>query len=85
MDDLDQGMRAEISSDGRIDLPREYLRSIGLDDGGTVLVTAENGEIRIRAIETMLHRLQELGRKAFAGSGYTVDRFIADRRADWGE
>jgi antitoxin component of MazEF toxin-antitoxin module len=85
MDNLDHSVRLQVSPEGEVHLPSEYLRSIGVADGGPVVVSVKDGEIRIRSLEAMLRRLDELGQKAFAGSGYTVDQFLAERRADWGE
>ncbi len=72
----------KVSDSGKLNLPAQLRRQVGLDRGGPVLVRVEDGEIRIRTVRDSILRLQEQARRLFAGSGDSVEQFIADRRAE---
>lgn len=73
---------AELSSDGMLPLPEELVRAIGIKPGDRVSVGRSGSSIVVRADngrDEAVTRLRE------AMKGYSVDQFLADRRADWGE
>jgi len=57
-------------------------RQVGLETGGPVLVSVVDGAVRMRVMQRALADLQAEARSVFAGSGVTVDSFLADRRAE---
>lgn len=74
---------ARISSGGRVVIPAEYRRALGLQDGDEVLLSLEENEIRITT------RLQALRRAQSIVAQYTPDRearwsdeLITERRAE---
>jgi AbrB family looped-hinge helix DNA binding protein len=71
-----------IAGNGRLSLPTKFRRQIGLENGGVVVVRVEDGEIRIRPVKAIIEEIQNLAAPYLAGSGETVDQFLADRRAD---
>ena len=70
----------KVSKAGHLDLPADLRRSIGVENGGPVSVWVENGELRVRAVADVLAELQAEGSRILAND--SVDRFIADRRAE---
>jgi AbrB family looped-hinge helix DNA binding protein len=81
-----QSTWAQISATGRISLPAEFRKAIGLARGGKVLVELDGNDIRIRTAHEAVARAQELSRRLFAGKpNVSVDDFLAHRREDWGE
>lgn len=68
----------KVSETGKLNLPAQMRRQVGLEQGGPVLVRVEDGEIRMR--DSIL-RVQQQARKLFGGAD-SVDRFIGDRRAE---
>jgi AbrB family looped-hinge helix DNA binding protein len=76
------GTIVRVSPTGRVNLPARLRRQIGLEDGGAVLVSVDEGEIRLQTVRGAVSRLQEQARRIFAGSEETVDRLLADRRED---
>ena len=72
----------KVSGTGKLNLPAQFRRQLGLDRGGPVLVRLEDGELRIRTVQEAMRRLQQDARRIFAGSGDSVDRFLADRREE---
>ena len=76
-------VRAKVSESGRISLPAPFRKAIGLDQGGDVIVELDGHEIRIRTVDEVVARAQELTRKVLAGRrGSSVDEFLAARRAE---
>lgn len=85
MNDHDDRVFAQVTPEGRLDLPEAQRRLVGLEAGGTVIVRVEEGELRIRSLDASLKALQAEASALFAGSGESVDRFLAERRASFGE
>jgi AbrB family looped-hinge helix DNA binding protein len=71
----------KVSGSGKLNLPAQVRRQVGLEQGGLVLVRIEDGEIRIRTVRDSILRLQQRARKLFGGAD-SVGQFIADRRAE---
>ncbi|MCK9249769.1 MAG: AbrB/MazE/SpoVT family DNA-binding domain-containing protein [Solirubrobacteraceae bacterium] len=68
---------------GRITLPPELRRHLGVEAKGSVLVEArEDGEIVIRDPRRDRRRRLQAARGAFRGQGQSVDELIAERRSD---
>jgi AbrB family looped-hinge helix DNA binding protein len=78
--------RGHVSPTGRISLPAEFRKAVGLEQGGDVVVELDGKDIRIRTVAEVVARAQELSRKLLAGKPKsTVDDFLAERRRDWGD
>ncbi len=69
-----------IAGNGRMSLPTKHRRIVGLESGGVAVVRVEDGEIRIRPVKSVVEEIQTLAAQYFAGSGDSVDSFLADRR-----
>ena len=48
------GVRARVSESGRISLPAEFRKAVGLERGGDLVVELEGREIRIRPLDEWL-------------------------------
>lgn len=73
-----------VSEQGRLDLPADILKAVGLEQGGPVSVWVEDGEIRVGAVRDVMASLQAEAAVIFKGSNETVDGFLLDRRKDTG-
>jgi len=74
-------VRAKVSDSGRLSIPSEFRKAVGLEKGGDVVVELDGREIRIRTVDEVVARAQELTRHLLAGRKDTsVDAFIAERR-----
>lgn len=71
---------AKVSGGGKMNIPAHIRRAVGLEQGGPVMVSVVDGEIRMRVLRQVLAELQDEARAVFAGSGETVDGFLRDRR-----
>lgn len=71
---------AKVAHNGRLVLPKMVREALGMSDGGTVVFSLEDGEVKLTSLEQSIKRAQDLYRK-YATSDFTVDDFIAERRA----
>jgi len=69
---------ARVSGSGKLNLPAQYRKMIGLEHGGPVRVRVVDGEIRIRTVEAAMRALQTQAKTLLAGD--SVDAFLADKR-----
>ncbi len=74
----------KISETGKLNLPAQLRRQLGLERGGPVLVRLVDGELRIRTVQEAMRRLQQDARRIFGAGADSVDRFLADRREEAG-
>jgi AbrB family looped-hinge helix DNA binding protein len=72
----------KISELGKMNIPVQIRRQTGLERGGPVMMTVVAGEIRLRPVRSVLTNLQSDADQVFAGSGETVEGFLAERRAE---
>jgi bifunctional DNA-binding transcriptional regulator/antitoxin component of YhaV-PrlF toxin-antitoxin module len=79
-------VRGHVSSSGRLSLPAEFRKAVGLEGGGNVVIELDGNDIRIRSIREAVARAQAMSRRLLAGKpNLSVDDFLAHRREDWGE
>ena len=76
-------IHAKVSEAGRQSLPAEFRRAVGLERGGDVVVELAGREIRVRPLDEVVARAQELTRRLLAGRpGSSVEDFLAERRRE---
>lgn len=79
-------IRVRVSETGRLSLPIELRKALGIERGGDVLIELKDNEVRIRTLNDVIADVQARIRKHLEGKpALTVDDFIAERRADWDE
>lgn len=77
--------QAKVIAGGKIVIPAELRRELGIQDGDSLLLDRDsNGGLTIRTRRQALMDAQAKFREMM-GPDYTVDQFLAERRADWGE
>lgn len=76
-------IRGRVTESGRISLPADFRKTLGLDHGGDVIIELDGNDIRIRSVNAAIARAQALSRQ-FLGNkpGASVDDFIAERRRE---
>ncbi len=72
----------KVAANGRMSIPARYRKLLGQENGGLVVLRIEGDDLLIRPVKTVLADLQDQVGRALAGSGTTVDGFIADRRKE---
>lgn len=70
----------KVSELGKMNIPAQVRRQAGLERGGPVVMTVVDGEIRLRAVRSVLTDLQRDADAVFAESGETVAGFLTARR-----
>ena len=79
-------VRGHVSPSGRLSLPAEFRKAVGLEGGGKVVIELDGNDIRIRSTRAVVARAQAMSHRLLAGKpGLSVDDFLAHRREDWGE
>jgi AbrB family looped-hinge helix DNA binding protein len=72
-----------VAGSGRISLPAEFRKAVGLEHGGAVVVELEGTEIRIRTVDEAVARAQERTRRLLGGKREgSVEAFLTARRRD---
>ena len=75
-------MRARIAAGGRIVIPVEYRRALGIQEGDEVILRLPDGEVRILSPQEAIKRAQDLVARYVAADRSLVDELIAERRRD---
>ncbi len=76
---------AKVIAGGKIVIPADLRREFGIKDGDTLIVErGDGGGLSIMTFEQSVRDSQRRARAIF-GADYSVDQFLRERRADWGE
>jgi AbrB family looped-hinge helix DNA binding protein len=76
-------IRTKVSETGRLSLPAELRKAVGLERGGEVIVELDGRELRIRTLDEAVTQAQALTARLLAGKAEgTVEAFLAERRAE---
>ena len=78
---MGEAFDVKVAQNGRLVLPKKVREALGMAEGGTVVFSVEDGEVKLTSIRESIRHAQQLYRRHAAG-GTTVDDFIADRRAE---
>ncbi len=75
-----------ITPNGRMSLPADIRKRLGLADGGALLVEELPDGVILRTVAQSISHAQALARKYTAGKPEAgVDAFLVNRRPDSGE
>ncbi|MDP2258508.1 MAG: AbrB/MazE/SpoVT family DNA-binding domain-containing protein [Caulobacter sp.] len=77
--------RGRVTESGRLSLPADLRRSVGLENGGDVVIELDGQTIRVRTVAEVVADTQAFAKKLFAGKSVSSDDFLAFRKADSGE
>ena len=74
--------RGRIVSGGRLQIPSDVRKELGLTDGDTVRLEVVDGELRVRSYQAVIKAIQAEVR-TYVPAGVTLsDELIADRKAE---
>lgn len=76
------GVSTKIADGGRLVIPAEYRREMGINIGDEVIIRFENGELRISTRAEAVKRAQEKIRRHIKPGRSLVDELSAERRAE---
>ena len=76
-----RAIHGRLSKSGRISMPAEFRKAIGLHAGDVVVMELAGDEIRIRSVEAVVARAQALSRRLLGdGPEGSVQAFLDNRR-----
>jgi AbrB family transcriptional regulator, stage V sporulation protein T len=76
---------AKVIAGGKVVIPAELRREFGIKDGDSVVFERDDaGGLSVKTFDQVVRESQRRVREIF-GPDYTVDQFLQERRADWGE
>ena len=79
-------IQVSITPNGRMSLPAEIRKRLGVAGGGALLVEETPDGVILRTVAQSIANAQAIARKYSAGNpDMSVDTFIANRKADSGE
>lgn len=78
-------IRTTIGRGGRINIPAEHRRALGLYEGEEVLVGVEEGVLTIQTREAAIDRVQKRVRERIGEGRSLSEELIADRRREAAE
>lgn len=74
--------RVRLDSGGRIVVPAGFRKSLGIGTGEELLMSLDDGFVRLQTIDAALERVRVIARRRRRGDASVVDEFIAERRAE---
>lgn len=77
-----QGYNGKLASGGRLQLPSQVRRALGLADGDAVVMRVVDGELHVRARRDILKHIQAVLRPYAPAEGSVADELIAERRVE---
>ena len=77
-----ESVKVRLDKTGRLVIPSQFRRELGLSPGSEVMVACEEGELRVYSREQALRRVQEYFRRFVPPGVSLVDELIADRREE---
>ena len=73
-------IRGRVTESGRISLPAEIRKAVGLEHGGDVMIERDGASIRIRTLDAVVAEAQARAQHLLAGKPEaTTQAFIAER------
>jgi AbrB family looped-hinge helix DNA binding protein len=75
-------VRARLGSGGRLVIPSEYRRALGVAPGDEVILVLEEGAVRVLTPREAVRRAQSLVRRYVAAGARLADELIQDRRRE---
>lgn len=72
----------KVSPTGRLSIPAKQRRALGLEGGGMVVATVQDGELRIRTVKAVIAEIQALLAPYRADNGGGSEALIRERREE---
>jgi AbrB family looped-hinge helix DNA binding protein len=75
-------IRTRLSKGGRIVIPAEMRRAMGIEVGQEVVLRLEDGELRVSTLAGAIRRAQDLVRRHVPPERSLVEELLAERRRE---
>ncbi len=77
-----KSVAVKVSASGRLNLPAEVRRNLGLKGPGHVIITLEHDGVRLNTMKQALERVRDLARPFAPKGRLASEELIAERRAE---
>jgi len=74
--------KTRMTDGGRVVIPAEYRKALGLEAGDELIVALEDGELRLFTLQQAVRRVQAIARKYIPEGRSLSEELIAERRAE---
>jgi AbrB family looped-hinge helix DNA binding protein len=74
--------RLRVSENGRVVIPAEFRKALGINPGDEVIARVEENELRITTVKARIDRAQQLVRQYIKPGRALADELIAERRRE---
>jgi AbrB family looped-hinge helix DNA binding protein len=71
-----------IAPGGRVVIPADFRKALGVDVGDDLVVELVDGELRLRSLDAAIARVQEIVRKYVPEGVSLADELIRERREE---
>lgn len=75
-------IRTKVAAGGRVVIPAEFRRRLGIHEGDEVILRLDDGEVRILTPKEAIQRAQAIVGQYVAGDRSLADELIAERRRE---
>ena len=75
-------MKSKIREGGRLVIPSEYRKALGLKPGDEVVLSLEDGEIKVTSARQAIARAQSLVRRYIPKGRNLSEQLIQERREE---
>ena len=75
-------VRLKVNENGRVVIPLEFRKALGIEAGDEVILSWKDDEIRVTTMQRRIERAQRHVRKYVKRGVSLVDELIADRRRE---
>ena len=76
------GIKTRIGQNGRLVIPADYRRALGVKAGDEVVLLLRDGEVRMLTRETSIKQAQAVVRRFVPKNRRLADELIRERRAE---
>ncbi|MCH7624366.1 MAG: AbrB/MazE/SpoVT family DNA-binding domain-containing protein [Chloroflexi bacterium] len=77
-------IKTKLGKGGRVVIPAEYRKRLGIEPGDEIIVTFKDGEIKITTVREAVRRAQEIVRRFVPEGRMLSDELIRERREEAG-
>ena len=75
-------IRTHLGKNGRVVIPAQFRKALGVSEGDVLMMTLDDGMVRILTPRKAIQRVQESVRRYVPEGVSLVDELIAERRAE---
>ena len=75
-------IKTHLGKNGRVVIPAQFRKALGVSEGDTLMMTLDDGMIRILTPRKAIQRIQELVRRYVPEGVSLADELIEERRAE---